>query len=310
MGGIGSKFNEIRNKIKSCDLSNECKVCKNNIENGNFPLARAYDTEYEIARYPSTMELELSNVCNFECKMCNGYLSSLIRKNRDKLPPLDIPYNDNFVEQLEEFIPHLKELRFNGGEPFLHKLVYKVFDKVRAINPAIKITMATNGSVLNNKVKRALEDLNIHINLSLDSLDKETYENIRVNAKYERVLENLEYFVKYCKTNNRTFCLMVNPMRLNWWEMSDFVDFCNKRKIFLWYNTVHKPEHMAIWNLPKNELRNIYEQLSAKKIKKEFILDPSYKYVYDNNIGNFHQLVEGQIKTWWQQQKQEVLKLL
>jgi MoaA/NifB/PqqE/SkfB family radical SAM enzyme len=77
------------------------------------------------------MELEIENTCNLECVMCIGELSSAIRKNRDKLPPIKSPYNEAFVEQLEEFIPHLKELRFNGGEPFLINSVFRIFEKWR-----------------------------------------------------------------------------------------------------------------------------------------------------------------------------------
>lgn len=57
------------------------------------------------------------------------------------------PYNDAFVEQLEEFIPHLKELRFNGGEPFLINAVFRIFEKVEKLNPKLKIVIATNGTV-------------------------------------------------------------------------------------------------------------------------------------------------------------------
>jgi len=31
------------------------------------------------------------------------------KKNREKLPPLEKMYNDEFIDQLDEFIPHLKK---------------------------------------------------------------------------------------------------------------------------------------------------------------------------------------------------------
>ena len=69
------------------------------------------------------------------------------RKNREHREALVSPYNDEFVEQMKEFIPHLAELRFNGGEPFLHKFVYKILDQVAIIKPEIKVTIATNGTI-------------------------------------------------------------------------------------------------------------------------------------------------------------------
>ena len=46
--------------------------------------------------------------------MCNGDWSHLIRKNREKLPPLKMVYDKKFTEQLEEFIPNLQHALFIG----------------------------------------------------------------------------------------------------------------------------------------------------------------------------------------------------
>ena len=102
--------------------------------------------------------------------MCIGELSSSIRKNRERLPALKNAYDDNFVQQLEEFIPHLKELRFNGGEPFLINEVFKIFEKVEKLNPKLKIVIATNGTVVNYKVNQAKSWYEYSIYLATPSL--------------------------------------------------------------------------------------------------------------------------------------------
>jgi len=195
---FGEKYQNIRKHLRDFDLTHKCNVCLKNLQGGNYTsvLARAYDVN-PIQEYPSMMELEIENTCNLECVMCIGELSSAIRKNREKLPPLKSPYNQQFVDELEEFIPHLKELRFNGGEPFLINWVFKIFEKVERLNPKLKIVIATNGTVWNYKVKEWLSKLNIHINFSLDSLTPEIYESIRVNAHYDRVLEHFLFFHQY-----------------------------------------------------------------------------------------------------------------
>ena len=68
-----------------------------------------------------------------------GELSSGIRKNREGKPPLPMAYTDKFIEQLEEFIPHLEELRFNGGEPFAQRIVLDICDMVAEVNPKLKV---------------------------------------------------------------------------------------------------------------------------------------------------------------------------
>lgn len=292
---FGEKYQSLRNHLLKYDLTHKCNVCLKNLQGGNYTsvLARAYDVN-EPAEYPSMMELELSNTCNLECVMCIGELSSSIRKNRERLPAIKNAYDDNFIEQLEEFIPHLKELRFNGGEPFLINAVFKIFEKVEKLNPKLKIVIATNGTVMNYKVKEWLSKLNIHINFSLDSLTPEIYEAIRVNAHFDRVLENFLFYRQYTKENNRTMCLMVNPMRNNWHEMPNFIRFVNKHNINIWFNTIHRPEEWSIWALPHATLQNVYDTLRATIFTSEEKKNSLSTY----NLGIYNNLVNVQIKNW------------
>jgi molybdenum cofactor biosynthesis enzyme MoaA len=295
---FGEKFQSLRKNLLAFNLTDKCNVCLKNLNNGNYTsvLARAYDVN-EPADYPSMLELELSNTCNLECVMCIGELSSSIRKNREHLPPIHSPYDQAFVEQLEEFIPHLKELRFNGGEPFLINTVFEIFKKVEKLNPKLKITIATNGTVLNNKVKEWLNKLNIHINFSLDSLTPEIYEAIRVNAKFERVMEHFSFYHDYCKTRKRTLCVMVNPMRNNWHEMPEFINFVNRHNVNIWFNTIHRPIEWSIWALPSSELETIYTNLKNYHFSKEELKASLASY----NIGIYKNLVEIQFKNWWKE---------
>jgi molybdenum cofactor biosynthesis enzyme MoaA len=292
---FGEKYQSLRKNLLAYNLTDKCNVCLKNLQSGNYTsvLARAYDVNTP-ADYPSMLELELNNTCNLECVMCIGELSSSIRKNREKLPAIRSPYDEAFVTQLEEFIPHLKEIRFNGGEPFLIGLVFKIFEKIEKLNPSLKIVIATNGTVLNYKVKEWLNKLNIHINLSIDSLTPEIYETIRVNAKFDRMMEHFAFYHQYCKENNRTLCIMVNPMRNNWHEMPEFIRFVNKHKINIWFNTIHRPVEWAIWPLPSAELSNIYKTLSEIVFTKQDRPSPLSAY----NISIYKNLVDVQFKNW------------
>jgi MoaA/NifB/PqqE/SkfB family radical SAM enzyme len=298
---FGEKYQTLRKYLLSYDLTHKCNVCLKNLQVGNYTsvLAKAYDVN-PVQDYPTMMELEIENTCNLECVMCIGELSSAIRKNREKLPAIKSPYNDAFVEQLEEFIPHLKELRFNGGEPFLINAVFKIFEKVQKLNPSLKIVIATNGTVWNYKVREWLDKLNIHINFSLDSLTPDIYEAIRVNAHFDRVMEHFFHFRKYCLENNRTMCLMVNPMRNNWHEMPDFIRFVNKHNINIWFNTIHRPEEWSIWALPHQTLTQVYTSLSDAEFSKEDRTGSLSAY----NISIYRNLVEVQIKNWVNEAKE------
>ena len=77
-------------------------------------------------------------------------------------------------------------------------------------------------------------------------------------------------------------------MRNNWEEMPHFLDFCDKHHVRLWFNTVLYPRHLAMWNLPVEELQKIYNKLSFETSKRK------RKYEYQK----LHHLVEDQIKNW------------
>ncbi|MCO5249553.1 MAG: radical SAM protein [Chitinophagales bacterium] len=298
----GEKFSKLRGHIERFELEARCQKCQYYIKNENYTnvLAKAYDNDYPLGDYPTMMEFELSNTCNLECVMCTGLLSSAIRANRDHLPALKSPYGDKFVQELREFIPHLYEARFNGGEPFMIKIYYDIWDQFIELNPNCKMVIATNGTTLNKRAMSILEKGNFHINISIDSLIPERYAQIRVNSDLNKVLENFEYFKNYCQKNNRKICVMINPMRNNWEEMPEFVRFCNENNVHLWYNSIIYPEDLSLWKLPYEKLKEIYEELS----KTTFEYKLTYKRgIYQYNVKTYKNLVENQIKTWMEDAK-------
>ena len=286
---FGDTFEKYRKALDNNIFLDRCKECEKNINEGVWPLAKAYEKYPVNPVYPSLMELELSNQCNLECIMCSGELSSGIRKNRDKLPPLPMIYDDTFREQLHEFIPHLTELRFNGGEPFAQEIVLNICNDVAKIKPDLKINIATNGTIINKRVRHIMDNNNLHINISIDSLIPKRYEEIRINGNFDKLMVNTTKFSQYCKDNNSKLSIMVNPMRNNWEEMMYFVEFTQHINAYLWFNTILYPKQYAIWNLPSDELNKIYYRMKVQLNK----LDKSYK-----NYSVFEHLVKKQIKNW------------
>ena len=285
----GDKFKMYRDALAKNVFLNRCTECKVDVDNEVWPLARAYE-KLPIREYPSLMELELSNQCNLECIMCSGFLSSGIRKNRDKLPPLKQIYTDKFVEELREFIPHLQELRFNGGEPFAQKIVLDICDMVTEVNPKLKIRVATNGTVYTKRVKHILANNNIHLNISIDSLQQKRYEEIRINADFKKLMINFDIFHKYCKDNSRSLVVMINPMRNNWEEMVDFIWFSDKFDINLWYNTILYPMHLAIHSMPAEDLDIVYNTMLAQleELPSNVRNYDKFKHLVSNQIGNWY----------------------
>ena len=185
---------ELRRYMKGMDLPKGCEICYAQFESRNFSglRARLYDHLAEelyperdgrFLPMPKVMEFEISNVCNLECAMCSGYWSSAIRANREKLPPLKSPYDEDFVKQLEAFIPHLQEAKFLGGEPFLIKTYYQIWDLIIRLNPGIAVSITTNGTILNPRIKEMLEHLRVWIVMSMIRWTRKIMNSIRVKMR-------------------------------------------------------------------------------------------------------------------------------
>ncbi len=256
----GLAVKNLRKYIAQKNLNHGCQGCLQLLKAENYDASKSWQYDkFSLHKngFPSVMEFELSNVCNLECTMCSGDFSSLIRKNREGRPPVKNPYDQEFVEQLKPFIPHLEEVKFYGGEPFLIEIYYEIWEQIIELNPKLNISIQTNATILNNRVKRMLEKANFHINVSIDSLVKETYESIRINAKFERVMQHIEWFYDYSRRKDTFFGISVCAMRENWKELPDFVSFCNDKNIPIYFHTVFFPAESALHNLPVSELKEI-----------------------------------------------------
>jgi sulfatase maturation enzyme AslB (radical SAM superfamily) len=198
------------------------------------------------------MEFEFGNICNFECIMCGGKWSSSIRKNREKLPPIISPYDDNFVNELVPFIKHLRLANFLGGEPFLTSLYYKIWDKIFEHNPNCAVYVTTNGSILSPKVREYLIKSNMRVVVSLDSLQKDTYELIRKNGNFHLVMKNVFEFLAMKRLSTIAFC----PLIQNVLELPAIAKFCIDNSIALYINTVTKPLGGRIRGIHEGEVNN------------------------------------------------------
>lgn len=300
----GRKADQLRKVMRRNVLPAGCQICQDQFHSKNFGglRARFYDQLSEetypeadgrFLPMPKVMEFETSNVCNLGCTMCNGYFSSTIRKHREHRPPLKSPYDRRFVEQLEPFIPHLTEARFLGGEPFLIKLYHRIWELIAQLNPDIDVTIVTNGTILNDKVKEILASLKARINISIDSLDRENYERIRVNAKFDQVMENFRYFRQYVKNKNTTMTFNVCPMQQNWRELPHFLEFCNEHDILLFFNTVIYPEDMSLRTMTRGELGEVVEYLKATEFSDH---TDAHKWNKNNYLDMIHQIESFQAK--------------
>ncbi len=293
--------NDILKQTRQAMLDNDlntagCAYCENMLLQSKFYGIKpgTYDQylPYLQGNQPIVLEFELNNTCNLECIMCNGYTSSAIRRNRDKLPGLPSPYDDKFVEQLRPFLPKLKEARFFGGEPFLIDIYYKIWELILEVNPEIRIYTLTNGTVWNKKIDGLVSRLNIDLGISVDAMDKKIFESIRKNASFDKVMENIQKIKKlYLKKKpGRAVTISTTPILQNIEQIPLIVDYCNQNEFYLWLSTVEQPESLSL-------------AYAGNKLLQHYLGLLEQKYFPNNTVVEKHNLAAyqgflNQLKYW------------
>jgi MoaA/NifB/PqqE/SkfB family radical SAM enzyme len=318
---FSSKADELRNYIDANDLGGGCEICAKQLLAHNFMGSRARGFDENASsnwenipeklrnklkhgqwqQMPRSMEFELSNTCNLECVMCHGYFSSTIRKNREHLPPIHQPYDEGFVEQLKSFLPYLQEAKFLGGEPFLIDIYYQIWEAIAEVNPNINIYITTNATVYNNKVRVLLNRLKVNPVISIDSLVEGTYNVIRKNASFIRVMENIGQLRAYCQEKGTQLSFAVCPMTLNKDELPAMVQYANKEGIRLFFNTVFQPEIYSLKFLQIDELTSLIETYKQTTLSND-------NEIARHNASVFNDLVN-QLEAWLEQAQSKPFKI-
>jgi len=279
-------------RINSIDLNVGCHPCKTQLEDGAFyaVLARNYDDLSPHKNYPSSIEFELSNKCNLQCIMCSEENSSLKALNIEGREEKIYPYDKRFVEEISGYIPHLKRAKFLGGEPFFIPIYYDIWDAFVKLNKKCEIVVQTNGTILNDSIKSLLQQANFSLSISIDAIDKHTYEHIRKGACFEKTFENLNYFIEFCKKNKRFIGITSCFMQQNWRNIPELINFCNRLDIPISFNRVWEPSKCSISG-------SSFEKIAQVQEYYETINMPTKTHIQTQNANAFSGLIN-QLISW------------
>jgi len=143
--------------------------------------------EATLTSRPLEMQLEVTTKCNLWCTMCaTTYDGSRTEKGRTGHMSFEM------LENLKGILPFVARCyMFGNGEPLLHP---HFLDFVRIISDyGIVIQFNTNGTLLDEKMRVGLVSSGVDtITFSIDGATKETYESIRIGAKFATVIGNIK----------------------------------------------------------------------------------------------------------------------
>lgn len=265
----GPAINLMRDALESYQFGEGCEFCEwmiaaRDYEGAITHLFEDFEVPERRPRWPKGMEFAISNTCNYECIQCCGDWSSLIRTKREGLPALAQVYSDQFFDDLRRYLPHLTQAKFYGGEPFLARENFRIWDMMIEDGLHPSCHALTNGSQWNEKVERVLSNLTFSIGVSIDGITKKTFEAIRVNGNFERVMENMTRFRDYSRRVGTQMMVSFSLMPQNWFELGDMLLHCEEMGYEINVIRVIDPPKFSLFNLPATELQSIVAQMERQ----------------------------------------------
>ncbi len=116
-----------------------------------------------------SLRITLTNRCNVNCLYCHhdGMVSS-----KDEMTPDELYTICKIAKKIG-----VRKIRISGGEPLIRKDIVEIVEKISSLGFE-DISMTTNG-VLLEKYAQDLKDVGLdRVNVSLDTLNPETYQFI------------------------------------------------------------------------------------------------------------------------------------
>lgn len=150
-----------------------------------MPHTRTLSDRY--GRVATDLRVSLTDRCNLRCSYC------MPPEGLDWLPD-DSVLTDDEVERLVRIgieLLGIREVRFTGGEPLVRRGLVDIVRRTHEIDPTVETSLTTNALGL-ARVAGALAEAGLHrVNVSLDSIRRETFHAITRRDRLHDVLAGL-----------------------------------------------------------------------------------------------------------------------
>ena len=263
------QMHQLRSELLAGQKPSGCSICWTQ-ESQNIPSVRQWTLEYNKKQlysdwidHPAIRSIDFrpSNVCNFNCRICNPMSSSLIAaeqlsliKDAEKIVELKninlkgkwFDNNDQFIDQLSELLPLLENIDFYGGEPFLLKQLPLFLKRATDSNDSahIRLHFNTNGSIFPINLMPYFEKFKlVDLSFSIDDLH-ERFEFQRGGSWIE-VEHNIELF-RNESTVDFNIALMNTVNIQNVLYLEEFFNWADQRGYEIHLNLLESPDYMNI----------------------------------------------------------------
>ena len=228
--------------------------------------------------YPTDLQIDLGNLCNSACIMCDPVASSRLQQDYVKLhkiDPLTFKKTDNYIswtkDALDKVVNHVLELptikyiHFLGGETLYDAAFYTIcqhlIDSGRSKDIIIGTT--TNGTIYDDRVEYLISQFKeFHLGISIESTT-ELNDYVRYPGKIETIIANIHKFLQLRKISNLFVSLRITPNIFTIYTLDKLFEFMIENQVTAEScNILSDPACLRIELLPEDIKNEIIDKMA------------------------------------------------
>lgn len=226
-----------------------------------------------------SLRITISNRCNENCLYCHhdGMVSS-----KDEMTPDELYTICKIAKRIG-----VRKIRLSGGDPLIRKDIVEIVEKIASLDFQ-DISLTTNGVLLGNYAADLKEAGLDRVNVSLDTLNPETYKKITsmdyLKEAKDGILKAVEVGLYPVKIN------MVIMKDINQNEIKDMFRFCKEHGIILQLIELIESENCdddkfsADYHYPLDNLENKLADIADDVRERKFMQGRKKYYINDGEI--------------------------
>ena len=233
------------------------------------------------------IRLSITDVCNFKCGYClpNGY--QVDKSDKGKFLHLDE------IKRLSKVFSNLgvQKIRITGGEPTVRKDFFDIVKTLKNEAGIKKVVITTNGYHLDDKAKMLVDSGLNGINISIDSLDRNTFKTITGHDRLPEILRGIKNLQDLNFDNIKVNAVLLNNINASEKDFNAWSYFIKENKIdFRYIELMRTGDNLDYFNKYHVSSKIFKEYLDNNNwIYQTFGKDagPSLNYINPDYKGKF-----------------------
>jgi len=234
-------------------------------------------SQYHIA----DLQIDLGNICNSACIMCDPKASSRLEQDYiqlHKFNPVQFAQPEHYrswtrdPETVKKFVQEvanfkdLKYIHFLGGETLYDPAFYSICEQLieSGISQNVIVGTTTNGTIYDERVEKLIKQFKeFHLGISIESVT-ELNDYIRYPGKINEIKANIDRFLKLRADSKLYISLRITPNVFTISQLDLLFEYMIENNVIAEScNILYKPECLRIELMPPEIRNSIVARLDA-----------------------------------------------